>query len=291
MRPLREVADGQLVLVTGKGGVGKSTVAAAVAWQLADAGRRVLLLEVDPRESLHPLLGVAPSGGVAVPVTPALTLQSLRPRQVVDREIVERVPFGWIARQVLGSPIYRHFVDGAPGLEPLAVLEHLRRQLESGFDQVVVDAAATGHALAQLRAPRLVAEAVRSGPFARLAGRLAGLVADPRRTRAVLVTLAEEMAVEETGELAATLREEIGLEPALLVVNQLIPALPAPAAAPSPAVRLWGRRRELQQMQTRRLLGGWTGPWRELPWLALPEGPALVAALADRFGHEAEAGG
>ena len=71
MRPLCEVADGQLVLVTGKGGVGKSTVAAAVAWQLAGAGRRVLLLEVDPRESLHQLLGVAPSGGVAVPVTAA----------------------------------------------------------------------------------------------------------------------------------------------------------------------------------------------------------------------------
>lgn len=289
MRPLATVATGELLLATGKGGVGKSVVAAALARQLARQGRRVLLLEVDPRESLHQLAGVAPSGGAPVPVVDRLVLQSLRPRQIVDGEIGARLPFGWLARRVLASPIYQHFVDGAPGLEELAVLEHVRRSLEGEFDHVVVDAAASGHALAQLRAPRLVAEAVRSGPFSRLAARLSALVADPRRTRVVLVARLEEMAVDETLELAATLRAELDVRPALLVVNQVIVGeSSAPSADEAPALRLWRRRLALQERQRARLREGWDGGARlELPWLALPRGPELMEALSHRFGEEA----
>ena len=89
--------DKQLLLVTGKGGVGKSAMAAALAVLLAERGRRVLLLEVDPRENAHQMLGLPPSGGEINPAGERLWLQNLKPREALDRIIRERVKIGMLA--------------------------------------------------------------------------------------------------------------------------------------------------------------------------------------------------
>ena len=272
---------GGLLFVTGKGGVGKSAVAAALALALAAEGRRVLLLGVDPRESLHEWLDVAPSDGARVTVARGLALESLRPRSLVDREVEERIPIRLLARRLLSHPLYHQFVDGAPGLEELVVLAHVERCLRGEFDTVVLDGAASGHALGQLQAPALVAGVVRSGPFARLAERLSGFVADPRRCRTVLVATAEEMPVEETSELARELAEGLGVPAALLVVNQLAPEdLPPARRGEAPAIALWRRRLEIQRRGRERLLCAWAGAVVELPWLPLPRGAHLARALA-----------
>lgn len=275
---------GGLVFVTGKGGVGKSAVAAAVSLVLSRAGQRVLLLEIDPRESLHAWLGVAPSGGERVAVAPRLALESLRPRSLVDRQVEERIPVRLLARRLLAHPMYQQFVDGAPGLEELAVLDHVERSLRGEFDTVVLDGAASGHALGQLRAPELVAEVVHSGPFARLAARLEELVADPRRCRSVLVATAEEMPVEETLELAGSLAGALGRPAALLAINQLAPDdLPAARPGEAAPLALWRRRLALQERCRERLHAGWRGAVVELPWLPLPRGAALARSLAERL--------
>jgi anion-transporting ArsA/GET3 family ATPase len=273
-----------LLFVTGKGGVGKSALAAAAALALAGAGRRVLLLEIDPRESLHAWLGVAPSGGERVTLAPRLALESLRPRALVDRQVEERVPIRLLAERLLAHPLYQQFVDGAPGLEELAVLDHVERSLRGEFDCVVLDGAASGHALGQLQAPALVSEVVRSGPFARLAERLKGFVADPRRCRTLLVSTAEEMPVEETLELARDLQTALGQPAALLAINQLAPdELPAEGPGEEPPLVLWRHRLALQERCRERLLSDWRGAVVELPWLPLPRGAVLARALADRL--------
>jgi len=248
----------QLLVVTGKGGVGKTAVAASLGRLLAAAGRRVLVLEVDPRENVHQMLAVAPSGGAIVAAGPRLWVQNLKPGQVLDEIVRERLKVEMLARRVLASPIYEQFSAGAPGLKELAILGHalrlLRRAGTGGpggdagrdagpdaapaLDVVVLDAPATGHGVRLLMAPRLVAEVIRTGPFGALAGELATFVADPERCGIVVVTQAEEMPVEEALELRQALASQLGRQPELLVVNGLFPPLPpgldGPAAAEPP---------------------------------------------------------
>lgn len=166
------LGDRALIVVTGKGGVGKSAVTAAIAWGLASRGRRTLTLETDPRETLHRLLETPPSDGAIVKVGARLWLQNGRPRQEIEALVRRRIPLPLVARAVAASPVFHHFVEGAPGLKELAVLGHALRltrgETGPGVDAVVLDAPATGHGVSLLSAPGLVAEALSAGPVADL---------------------------------------------------------------------------------------------------------------------------
>ncbi len=305
MRPpfLESLGRRRLLVVTGKGGVGKSTVAAALGKLLAEAGRRVLVLEVDPRESIHQLFATHPSGGEILSAGPELWLQNLQPGTVLDRLVRERVRIAAVAQRVLDSPVYHHFTAGAPGLHEMAVLGHALQVVEGkvpgapAVDLVVMDAPATGHGVALMVAPLLVSEAIRRGPVAALSSQVARLVRDPDRCGVVVVTAAEEMPVTEGLELAERLGRELGRGPDLMAVNGLYPALGAvfsegPNAASSgepgddPLLELWRRRRRLNERELERLAAAWPGPRVELPLYALGRGPSLVAALAIDLGAQ-----
>jgi len=302
---LADLASRQLVVVTGKGGVGKTTVAVALGAALADAGRRTLVLEVDPRENAHRMLGVPPSGGEVVTVRRRLMLQNLQPRAVLDQLVREQVRIGLVVRRILSSEVYRHFVEGAPGFKELAILGHALRVVrglervapspgtrsrkppaDADVDVVVLDAPATGHGLSLLLAPRLTAATVGQGPFGRMAGEVAAMVDDPARTAVVIAAAAEEIPMHEALESLARLRAELGREAQAVVVNGLFPALPASDdghESDDPAGRLWRDRRRVQERELARLDAAWRGPRVELPLLPLDSGPPLVAALAARL--------
>ena len=285
---LAELAECQLLVVTGKGGVGKTAVAAALGRLLARR-RRVLVLEVDPRENLHHMLGRPPSGGEVGEAGDGLWLQNLKPREVVDRLVEERLRLPALSRRVLASPVYQQFAEGAPGLKEVAVLGHalrLVRGAERGpwgdhFDLVVLDAPATGHGVSLLTAPRLLSEVIAHGPVGDMGAELAELVADRGRCAVVVVTSPEEMPVHEALELAASLEERVGRRPDLLVVNGVYPPFPDPPPEGEPeAVGLWRDRRLYQEAEMARLEVAWEGPRAHLPRLPVDQGPGLVARLA-----------
>jgi anion-transporting ArsA/GET3 family ATPase len=284
---LAQLAGRRLLVVTGKGGVGKSAVAATLGRLLAGAGQRAVVLEVDPRENVHQMLGVPPSGGEIVEAAERLYLQNLQPRQVVDQLVRERVRIDLVARRILASPLYHNFVEGAPGLTEAAILGHCLLLAEGRspgappLDVVVLDAPATGHGVSLLSAPALVSEAIAAGPVAELTGEVAELIADTDRSAMVVVTLAEEMPVTEALELRGELATRLDRAPELLVVNQLLPpGPPGPRRGESESAMLWRRRRRLQDREIARLGAAWPGERWELPLLPIDRGPALIEALA-----------
>ncbi len=270
-------------MVTGKGGVGKTLIAAAFGRILAASGRDVLLLEADPRENLHHLFDVEPSGGEVVRAGPKLALRNASPRTILDDEVRRRLKLGALSRRVLGSPIYQQFADGAPGLKEMMLLGHAlevtRRRADHHADVVVIDAPASGHGLALLAAPLLVADVITSGPIGDMAGQVAELVADPKRCAIVLATLPEEMAVQETLETAEHVRERLHREATVLIVNAIWPEPPVPLPEGA-GFELWQGRHAHQQAQLTRLKQAWRGRSARIPLIGADFGPALLAPMA-----------
>ena len=295
MSILDRLQDRQLIVVTGKGGVGKSTLSAVIGRQMAARGRTTLLVEVDPRESLHHLLDVPPSGGEYVSVAPRLTLQHIEPRRLLDDLVREKLKVGLLVRKVLESPVHQHFTEGAPGLKETAVFGRILRLLQGHVprgvrrpDVVVLDAPATGHGVSWLTAPQLISEVIQTGPVGHMASEIAELMASRDRFGVVVVTTAEEMPVQECLELIQTLDHRLDRAPEGVIVNALYPALTGHEDAEDPASSMWIQRRMINDRELERLRSGWQGSITELPLLPVDPGSGLIGALA-RYA-EADAG-
>jgi anion-transporting ArsA/GET3 family ATPase len=225
--------DMRLLLVTGKGGVGKTTVCASLGLQAAKRGKRVLLVEVAPREHFTRLLG-APEGGHAEhPVAENVWALNIDPLIALEEYLETQIHVRAVVRMIMGNPIFRRLVNVAPGWRDLITLGkvwHLERQQDPGsgrpkYDLFILDAPATGQGLGFLRTPQAFVEAVRFGPAKTHSQWVRDLIEDPERTRLVLVTLPEELPVNETIEMARTLRERIHVPFEHVVVNAVAPKL------------------------------------------------------------------
>ncbi len=237
MAPLLER---KLIVVTGKGGTGKSTVACALGLIAARRGLRTVVVEVGQQHHAAELFGDAGHSG-EVELGENLWSTSIDP----DRAMIEwlQTLTGRIsARLLAASSTFHYFAAAAPGAKELVSLIKVRelcegrgatgratsdsrrkRQGGAPYDLVVLDAPATGHALAMLRSPQTFSSIVRVGPLAEQAGKARQLLEDPQRSGYVAVTHASEMAVTETLELEEGLRRELDRDLDAVVVNGALP--------------------------------------------------------------------
>jgi anion-transporting ArsA/GET3 family ATPase len=306
----------RLIIVTGKGGTGKTSVVAALGLAAARAGRRVLLAETGRDENLPRLLSRDGKHAGYAGRTYRSGLRSMRvdPYDALAEYLALQLGLAPLVRGVLGNRGFRQLMDAAPGWRELITLGkvwHLQQQLAPGggplYDLLVVDAPATGHGLTFLDVPRVVQAAVRSGPLRRHAGAVEAMLEDPDATLLLPVALPEELPARETSELVARVRGEIGIHVDRIVVNA-VPAPPFPAAVPDLDARLAAlpadlalpgapppsalarcashlrSRYELAQEYLARI-----AEWTELPLVPLPwlpegvRGEAELAALAARL--------
>ena len=224
---LDDLLQRRVVILSGKGGVGKSLVGTALALAARARGKRILFIEVDAPLPASRYLGEAPGKGHETEVRPGLSMINLVPADVMDEYVREMVRVDLIARKVLGSPIYRRFFAAAPGLPELMVLGKimLLEEERAGwsrrpkYDLIIVDAPATGHGLAFLRVPVVASNAVPVGPVGHNARRILAMLRDPRKTALAIVALPEEMAVVEALEFYRMSRDELGIEASAFVLN------------------------------------------------------------------------
>jgi len=221
---IRRVSAAQLFFVTGKGGVGKTTVAAALAQQLAAARRRVLLVETAADRSLASLFGAQPLSGEPVQLAARLSGVRVETRALVESYFRRLLRLPFLARRLFASGTFQAVTAAAPGVTEFVILDHLLQWTEpsrmtrrAAFDAVIVDGPASGHAVRLLRTPRQLARLVPRGPIGTSIGRLQALLEDRTRTRVVIVAIPDEMAVAEALETRAAISGlNVALAPAVL---------------------------------------------------------------------------
>jgi arsenite-transporting ATPase len=204
--PLQSLTASRVIVVAGKGGVGKTTVTAVIARAASMAGRRVLVIELDGKPVLDQLL-------------PDVEVRSILAPEALDEYLREH-GFGRIAKRLNRTGVIDMVGTAAPGIDDIVVLGKVKQLERSGdYDVIVVDGPAAGHAITFLRAAAGLRDAVRSGPVRAQADEVLEMLQDPERCQVVLVTLAETTPVNEAIETAFALEDDVGVQLGPLVIN------------------------------------------------------------------------
>lgn len=292
---MTDLLSRRLVIVTGKGGVGKTTVAAALGLLAARAGKRTLVCEVAEQERITEVFGHAPAGFTETEVADSLHTFSINPEDAKQEWLQHQLRSRRLAGLLNQSRIFQYLAAAAPGLAEVVTigkvweLAQLQRRTprSAPYDLVVVDAPATGNGLALLRSPRTFRDIAKVGPVASHAATIDRFISDPRQTAVLAVALAEEMPVNETVDLERRLDEEMGMKLALVLANGVLPerfsaadarAMEALDGDGSPAARdavgaalAAHARARSQRSQLARLKREATAPVVTLPLLLEPE--------------------
>jgi anion-transporting ArsA/GET3 family ATPase len=233
MWDLRSLLKKNLWIVTGKGGVGKTTMSAALGMLSAQSGLKTLLVETHGLTHLADLLEVGIAGYEPCQVQKNLYLIQITPEQAFEEYVLQQIKFKVVYNTVFNNRYVRHFIDAAPGLNELLTIGKIWSLVEKDsaprtkkpFDLVIVDAPATGHGLSLLTVAQVVVDAVRVGPLKNKAEEILHLLQDPQKTLTWLVTLPEEMPVNEAVEMAEKLENEAGVSLGPLLMNSVWPEL------------------------------------------------------------------
>jgi anion-transporting ArsA/GET3 family ATPase len=302
--------DRRLILVLGKGGVGRSTVAAAIAAQCAAQGKRTLLYETSANDRFgdyfqKPAVGTEPSQ-----LAPNLWAINATPASALAEYGMMILRWKSVYEMVFENRVSKAFLRAIPGLDDYALLGKVwfhtteEKRGRPLWDTVVFDMPASGHSLSMLRVPWVIVETVPEGPLTRDARTIKELLCDPARTSTVIVTLAEEMPVNEAIELETKVTA-LGIVPQHMLVNQMFPrhfppgtpvsrvlealladatALTTPLAQLTAHAVLSRDRRELNERYLAELRKRTRTQVAELPMLfAHTLGPAEVKQLGDQI--------
>jgi Mrp family chromosome partitioning ATPase len=300
--------DRSFILVAGKGGVGRTTVSAALARAAVARGRRVLLAQMDSPERLTRMLGApVPVGPEVVAVDRRLDAVNMTAKSALHEYGVMVLRYEAVYRALFENRAVRGFLGAIPGLDAYAMLGKAwwhTTQISEGrpkYDLIIVDGPASGHAVRMLSIPQAILETVPKGPLARDAAAMRGLFTDASRSAILMVTLAEDLPARETSVLARQARE-LAMPLGPLVVNAVpspqfgAPALgnlldslhtpgvspPRPLAGILDGARLLRQWRQDAEVVLTRLRVDPGLPLVELPRLPTTDlGPADIAELAE----------
>jgi anion-transporting ArsA/GET3 family ATPase len=306
---VEQLLDKRLVFVTGKGGVGKTTVALALGVKAAAEGRRTIVCEVASQESTSRMFRRAEVGFHEVEMTENLWSISIDPDESMREYVLLQLKVRAMRDLLFRSRLFTYLTAATPGLKELVTigkiweLAQLDRKVKKGrkYDLVIVDAPATGQGIGFLQTPRTFASIARVGPIHSQAQQLGALITDHARTGVAIVALPEEMPVNESAALERELRDEVGVAVDRIYMNALYPERfnaeeaerlrelaerenGARRAAARAAVSEYRRARS-QRAQLARLRRRVSAPVKTLPFIFEPElGVDGVGRLARRIG-------
>jgi len=217
--------DHRLIVVTGKGGVGRTTVAAALGVAAAREGRRTCVIELSGLSALPPLFGLTGRTFEYRRATDGLWVASLTVSECLEDFARRKLRVSGLVAKLFHTAAVRAFIDAIPGLHDLLQLGKVENLInepmaeDPRFDLVIIDAPATGHGITLLSAARTMTQVAKAGPFHDLASNIGRFLADPGLTAVAVVTLPEELPVSETLELLDALANE-GLPAHSILVNR-----------------------------------------------------------------------
>jgi len=300
--------DKRIVVVTGKGGVGKTTVSLALGLAAARAGKRVIVCEVSSQENAARIFDRPPIGFNEVELRKNLWAISIDPDHSMREYLELQLPVKAMSDLLYKSRVFNYLAAATPGLREMVTigkiwelaLETRKKKRATPYDVVIVDAPATGHGVGFLQTPRTFAEIARVGPMSKQAARIDATLTDPNETGVAIVALPEEMPVNESAKLERDLIDDVGICVDAVYMNAVFPerfskqeikqieaarggadgsAEVALSAAVDQSRRAAAHREQLDRL--RELV---QTPVSELPYAFSPKlGPAQIQELSEAF--------
>ncbi|MBI2340047.1 MAG: ArsA family ATPase [Deltaproteobacteria bacterium] len=224
---LSELLNKRLILLSGKGGVGKTTVSVLLALLASRLKKKVLVIEMNSTERVAPFFGLKTIGHREIPLAPYITGINLSPRDCFEEYVLMQIRFKAIYDAFFNNRFVGYFLNAVPGLNELLMIGKIfylekqkdKRTAEPLYDIIIVDGPATGHGISTFEVPRIARDAIKVGPLRTQSDRILSLLKDPARTAFSVVTLAEEMPVVEAGELLTMVREKLNLPVGPIFIN------------------------------------------------------------------------
>jgi anion-transporting ArsA/GET3 family ATPase len=292
---VKDLLDKRLVVVTGKGGVGKSTLALALGLKAAERGRRTIVAEVASQERISHAFHRGNVGFAETELRPNLYGISIDPDEAMREYVLLALRVKAMRDLLFRSKLFTYLAAATPGLKELVTIGKVwelaldERKVKSGkpYDLVILDAPATGHGVGFLQTPRTFANVARVGPIATQAETLHRFITNKRKTGVAIVALPEEMPVNETAMLERDLTRTVGVAVDHIYLNGLYPErfsaadeeafesnlgeLTGPAGDAIAAALAVRRRSVAQREQLARLEGMTRAPVTTLPFLFEPD--------------------
>lgn len=218
---MQDLLNQRLIFVSGKGGVGKSTVACKLALLQSQLKKNTLLIELNSQNTAAQWFGIAAQPHTLQSLSKSLQVINLQPQSCFKEYVLRQIKFEFLYKTFFENNLVKHFVQAVPGLNELLMLGKIIDLLPS-YDSIVVDAQASGHGLSSMQVPYVVMQTVKFGPLHRQAKKIVQTLEDAKQTSITLVTLPEEMPVNEAIETFGHL-QKTSLRFGGLFINQELP--------------------------------------------------------------------
>lgn len=225
---LSSLLDKKLILLSGKGGVGKTTIATSLGLLAAKKGKKTLIIEMNSTDRVGPFFGVDQVGHQEIEVSSNLNIINLSPQDCFEEYVLRQIPLKRLVDFFVKSKYVTYFLNAVPGFNELLMMGKIidlilpnKKKQSPEYDLVIVDGPATGHGVSVFEIPKVVYEMVESGPLHHQSKKMVEVLKDSSLTAFSAVSIAEEMPVNETCDLLNNLGEKVDINLGPVFMNQI----------------------------------------------------------------------